>query len=93
MLINPRIVERSTEEVEFHEGCLSLHGFQALVKRSHSVTVEYLDECGAAQRIQATGWFARILQHELDHLLGRLYIDTMDTRSFSNTENLQLYNR
>src|SRR4051812_24819492 len=73
VLINPRIVGRSDRQVEFHEGCLSLAGFQALVKRSHSVTVEYLDEFAEEQRVEASGWFARILQHEIDHLLGNLY--------------------
>ena len=87
VLINPRIVERSDEQVEFHEGCLSLAGFTALVKRSTAVTVEYLDQHGSAGRIEAQGWYARILQHEIDHLNGMLYIDRMEPRSFSNLEN------
>ena len=88
VLINPRIVERSDDQAEFYEGCLSLGGFSALVKRSRAVTVEYLDEHGAPQRIEARGWYARILQHEIDHLSGRLYIDRMEPRSFTNLENL-----
>ena len=87
-LINPRIVERSEEQVEFFEGCLSVAGFSALVKRSRAVTVEYLDEHGAPCRIEAQGWYARILQHEIDHLNGQLYIDRMEPRSFTNLENL-----
>ncbi len=88
VLINPRIVARSDEQVEFFEGCLSLAGFSALVKRSHSVTVEYLDEQGVTRSIQGQGWYARILQHEIDHLRGKLYVDRMETRSFTNIENL-----
>jgi peptide deformylase len=88
VLINPRIVEHSTEQAEFFEGCLSLTGFSALVKRALAVTVEYLDEHAQPQRVEARGWYARILQHEIDHLHGRLYIDRMEPRSFSTFENL-----
>ena len=88
VLINPRMVERSAEQVEFYEGCLSLGGFSALVKRSRSVVVECLDENGVERRIEARGWYARILQHEIDHLNGHLYIDQMEPRSFTNLENL-----
>ena len=87
VLINPRIVERSDEQAEFYEGCLSLGGFSALVKRATAVTVEYLDQQGSACRIEARGWYARILQHEIDHLNGQLYIDHMEPRSFTNMEN------
>jgi peptide deformylase len=75
VLINPRIVEQSEEQVEFFEGCLSLAGFSALVKRSRHVAVEYWDERGQPRRLEAQGWYARILQHEIDHLHGGLYIE------------------
>jgi peptide deformylase len=88
VLINPRIVETSDEQVEFFEGCLSLAGFSALVKRSRQVTVEYWDQHGEPRRIEAQGWYARILQHEIDHLYGNLYIDRMDSRSFMSIDNL-----
>lgn len=91
VLINPRIVEYSSEEVEFFEGCLSVSGFSALVKRSRRVVVEYLDRDAEPQRIEASGWFARILQHEIDHLNGRLYIDRMEPRSFMTVDNLTRY--
>ena len=74
--------------MEFFEGCLSVAGFSALVKRSRRVAVEYLDERARPQRVEASGWFARILQHEIDHLSGRLYIDRMETRSFTSIENM-----
>jgi len=91
VLINPRIVERSKDTAEFYEGCLSLAGFSALVKRSRGVTVEYTDERAQPQRIEARGWFARILQHEIDHLQGSLYIDHMETRSLTTLDNLSRY--
>jgi len=88
VLINPKIIRYSEETVEYFEGCLSVAGFSALVKRSRGVTVEYLDENAQPRTIEAQGWFARILQHEIDHLNGRLYIDLMETRSFSTVDNL-----
>jgi peptide deformylase len=91
VLINPRIVEQSKDIAEFYEGCLSLAGFSALVGRSRGVTVEYTDEHAQPKRIEARGWFARILQHEIDHLQGRLYIDQMETRSFTTLDNLNRY--
>jgi len=88
VLVNPVIVEYSDDTAEFFEGCLSVAGFSALVKRSRRVVVEYLDERAQPQRIAASGWFARILQHEIDHLRGALYIDRMETRSFTSIENI-----
>ena len=88
VLINPRIVERSGEEIAFFEGCLSLPGHSAVVKRARRVTVEYLDAQGRPQRLEAEGWPARILQHEIDHLLGHLYIDRMNPRTFTTIANL-----
>jgi peptide deformylase len=52
------------------------------------VAVEYWDEGGEPRRLEAQGWYARILQHEIDHLYGRLYIDRMESRSFMSIDNL-----
>jgi peptide deformylase len=90
-LFNPKIVSYSEETVDFFEGCLSVAGFSALVRRARRVTVEYLDEQAEPLRLEASGWFARILQHEIDHLNGQLYIDRMETRTFSTMENLGRY--
>lgn len=73
--------------VEFFEGCLSLAGFSALVPRARSVRVECLDERGQRKLMEASGWYARILQHEIDHLRGKLYIDQMRSRSFTSLDN------
>ena len=88
VLVNPKIIDYSDDTVEFFEGCLSVAGFSALVKRSRRVAVEYIDERAQPRRIEACGWFARILQHEIDHLGGSLYIDRMETRSFTSIENI-----
>jgi peptide deformylase len=88
VLINPALEELGEERAEFFEGCLSLSGFTALVPRARSVRVTCLDERGQRKVIEASGWYARILQHEIDHLYGTLYIDRMRTRSFTSLENL-----
>ena len=87
VIINPKIRKMSPQKVEFYEGCLSLPGFSAIVPRARSVRVECLDEHGKPKFIEASGWYARIVQHEIDHLLGTLYIDRMNTRSFSSLDN------
>jgi len=87
-IINPVIEEIGDEKAEFFEGCLSLSGFSALVSRARAVRVTYLDERGERKVVEASGWYARILQHEVDHLYGTLYIDRMRTRSFTSMENL-----
>lgn len=87
-IINPAIEMIGDERAEFFEGCLSLAGFTALVSRSRAVRVTCLDERGEQKVIEASGWYARILQHEIDHLNGTLYIDRMRTRSFTSMENL-----
>jgi peptide deformylase len=89
VLINPRIVSSSEAQLEFFEGCLSIAGYSAIVPRSQAVTVEYLNELAENKTIHATGWYARILQHEIDHLAGILYIDRMQTRTLTTVDNLE----
>jgi peptide deformylase len=91
VLINPRLTVTDQEQVEFFEGCLSVAGFTALVPRSRAVRVECLNERAEAVVIEARGWHARILQHEIDHLNGALYIDRMVRRSFMTTANHARY--
>jgi peptide deformylase len=90
VIINPRLA-LGKETVEFFEGCLSLPGFTAIVPRARAVTVECLNERAEPVTIHAHGWYARILQHEIDHLRGTLYIDRMLTRSFMGRENFERY--
>ncbi len=91
VIINPDIIVHSQDTVIFYEGCLSLAGFTARVERARSVRVACLDHRGEARTIEASGWYARILQHEIDHLRGVLYLDTMDTRSFTSQANHARY--
>src|SRR4029077_2733990 len=81
------------QPVEFFEGCLSVEGYLALVPRARAVRVDGLDEHGTPVRIEARGWHARILQHEIDHLNGTLYVDRMLTRSLTTIDNYLTYLR
>jgi peptide deformylase len=92
VVINPRIHNANDGQIaEFFEGCLSLPGFFALVPRHRNVRIECLDHRGNPKSIEASGWYARILQHEIDHLYGNLYIDRMRSRSFSSTQNWEKF--
>jgi peptide deformylase len=92
VVINPRIQNANDSQIaEFFEGCLSLPGYFALVSRHRNVLVECLDHRGNPKNIEASGWYARILQHEIDHLHGNLYIDRMHSRSFSSTPNWEKF--
>jgi peptide deformylase len=86
-MINPKLTGSGERHVEFFEGCLSLPGFVALVPRYHSIRVECLDENAEPRTIHASGWHARILQHEIDHLNGGLYVDRMQARTLMSVDN------
>src|SRR5690242_11794960 len=66
VIINPRITFSGDDSVDFFEGCLSLAGFMAMVPRARKIIVECCDERGNERTIHASGWYARILQHEID---------------------------
>jgi peptide deformylase len=91
VVINPEVVWRSDEETSFFEGCLSLGGYSAIVQRAHAIKIKYLDDRGDPQSMDARGWHARVLQHEIDHLQGCLYVDRMQTRTFTSLENLSQF--
>lgn len=75
VLINPKIVASEGEIVSENEGCLSVPDFRATVKRAEMVLVDALDRDGNPLRIEAQGMHAIVLQHEIDHLNGTLFID------------------
>ena len=77
-LVNPEIVKSSGEQVDW-EGCLSIPGYVAEVTRAAKVTVKARDRRGKELRIKGEELLARALQHEIDHLNGRLYIDYLDS--------------
>jgi peptide deformylase len=74
VLVNPEFVSRDGLQLE-EEGCLSVPGFDATVARPAKAVVRALDRKGVERTIEGTGLLARALQHELDHLNGRLFID------------------
>lgn len=82
VFVNPTLRPVGDEQVTFFEGCLSVAGFAGLVTRWREVEVSGLDAQGRPQTWRVKGWPARILQHEVDHLEGTLYVDRMHTRSF-----------
>jgi peptide deformylase len=77
-LVNPQIVKASGEQVDW-EGCLSIPGYVAEVTRAAKVTVKARDRHGREFRVKGEELLARALQHEIDHLNGRLYIDYLDS--------------
>jgi len=88
VIINPKLTFLDDSSAEFFEGCLSVEGYQAVVNRALSVRVECLNERGEQVRLKGLGWYARILQHEIDHLNGTLYVDRMKTRTLTTSENM-----
>ncbi|MDQ6669700.1 MAG: peptide deformylase [Chloroflexota bacterium] len=82
VLINPTLTLEDGALAEYFEGCLSVEGYRAIVPRSRRVRVRAWDRSGEPFEQEATGWYARILQHEVDHLGGRLYLERMLPRTF-----------
>lgn len=86
VLVNPSYEPVSTARAAFFEGCLSVPGWQAVVARHAEVRLTGEDEHGRAVDEVFTGWPARIVQHETDHLDGLLYLDRAELRSLSSNE-------
>jgi peptide deformylase len=88
VLVNPTVEPiEEAGSATFFEGCLSVAGLTGVVERHRSVRVHAFDEHGRPINRVFTGWPARIVQHEVDHLNGKLYLDRVKTRSLSTTEN------
>lgn len=77
VLINPKILFYGPQQVEMWEGCLSVDGLRGKVMRPSMVRVQGLDRQGELQDFEATGLYAVCIQHELDHLIGKLFLDRM----------------
>lgn len=90
-IVNPVLEVIGTDTAEFFEGCLSLPSFTAIVPRALEVRVRCLNERAEPVIIEAYGWYARILQHEIDHLNGTMYIDRMLSRTFMGRQNFERY--
>ncbi len=79
VLINPRILSASKKLLEDWEGCLSVNELRGKVPRSESLEVEAYNRKGDKVKFHAHGFFARIIQHECDHLMGKVFLDRMPT--------------
>ena len=77
IFINPRIIQSSKEMFLDWEGCLSIPGYRGLVPRSTSVIIEAMEINGRRIRKTVTGFHARVIQHEVDHINGFFYMDRM----------------
>ena len=85
VLINPRIVKTDGSQTGW-EGCLSVPGKSGQVTRPMNVTAEYTDLDGNAVTLEAEGFLARAVCHELDHLDGHLYVEKVEGRLYDNSE-------
>jgi peptide deformylase len=75
VLINPKVLWASEEKVTNDEGCLSVPGIYDAVERSERIRVEALDEHGQVQEIEGDGLLSRCIQHEMDHLMGKVFVE------------------
>ena len=82
-MLNPSYQALPGGTAAFYEGCLSLNGLQAVVSRAESVRLDFTAPDGTAQQQDFSGWQARIVQHETDHVHGILYLDRAELRSLS----------
>ena len=79
LLINPKILSESAQKVTDWEGCLSVPGLRGLVTRSEEVVIEYQDQAGKPIELALQGFLARVFLHEFDHLLGKTFLDRVDS--------------
>ena len=81
VLINPEIIETSLEENVYEEGCLSIPGMYAKVTRPERIKVQAWNERGRPFNLEADGLLSTVIQHEIDHLNGVLFIDHLNSKS------------
>jgi peptide deformylase len=92
VLVNPDLTILDGELIEDWEGCLSIPEFRGMVPRYRKVRVDALDHLGGKIQITAEGFFARVVQHELDHLMGKVYLDRMrDFETLTHVAEFQRY--
>ena len=81
VLINPKIVYYSPQQAEMWEGCLSVDNLRGKVTRPSMIRVQFLDRSGVSQDLETSGLYAVCIQHEMDHLIGKLFLDRMTDMS------------
>jgi len=86
IMINPRIISESKNQDIDWESCLSIPGMYGQVKRPDGIKVTYLDENGNEQKIKARDFYARVIQHEVDHLDGTLFTEKMTGKLITEAE-------
>ncbi|MBI3811460.1 MAG: peptide deformylase [Nitrospirae bacterium] len=91
ILVNPVFLSKSEETADGWEGCLSVEGFRGKAERSKQVAVRFWDRKGKEQKLEAEGFPAVVIQHELDHLAGKVFLDRM--RDLSTLTHLKEYER
>jgi peptide deformylase len=87
-IFNPRILSKSSETAVEQEGCLSFPGIAVAVRRSVEISVAYQDFSGLEFKQDLKGWWARVFQHETDHLNGVLFVDEL-----SNKQKIEIVNK
>ena len=92
VIVNPDVTVLNEEMIEDWEGCLSIPDFRGRVPRWQKLRVDALDRKGNKIQITAEGFFARVIQHEFDHLMGRVYLDRMgDLKTLCHFDEFQRY--
>jgi peptide deformylase len=92
VLVNPVVTLMEGEMIEDWEGCLSIPDLRGRVARHARLQVEALDRKGKPMKFVAEGFFARVIQHEYDHLMGRVYLDRMgDLHTLTHLEEMKRY--
>ena len=92
VLINPEVTVLDEELSDDWEGCLSIPDFRGRVPRWRKLRVDALDRNGKKIQLTAEGFFARVIQHEFDHLMGKVYLDRMpDLRTLAHLAEFQRY--
>lgn len=92
VIVNPEVTVLDEELLEDWEGCLSIPDFRGRVPRWRKLRVDALDRHGRKIQITAEGFFARVIQHEFDHLMGRVYLDRMpNLKTLSHLAEFQKY--
>ena len=92
ILINPKILAASKKQLVDWEGCLSINDFRGQVPRAESLDVEAFNRKGEKVKFHAQGFFARVIQHECDHLAGKVFLDRMpDLRTLSHLHEFMRY--
>lgn len=92
VLINPRILYYSPQQAEMWEGCLSVDNLRGKVSRPSMIRVQFLNRQGLSQDMEASGLYAVCIQHEMDHLIGKLFVDRMsDMSTLTQLEEFEAY--